>query len=166
MRRWGILFISCLCLVLLVACGEKTTYTRTATAADVTEAVAAALGDASSYTLADQDVYTFYFGEEGAYSLTDDCRIRYHEDTLNVNEFGVFRVAKEEDTGAVVDMVQKYVDGQVSYLKGFVDTYSPQETAKIDHAQVLSRGCYVFYSILSEKDTATAVKALEECITK
>ena len=166
MKRWGSILLIVGLLLALAGCSDKTVYTRTATAAEVTEAVSQALGDAPSYQPADQDVYTFYFGEEKAFSLVDDCRIRYHQDTLNVNEFGVFRVLKQEDTEEVAEMVQKYVDGQISYLKGFVDTYSPQESAKMDYAKVVVKGYYVFYSILSEKDTATALEALERCVTK
>ncbi len=129
------------------------------------EAMIGAIGDAQEeYYTAGDDTYAVYFAENDAYAAVEDCAIIYHSDGTHVDQAGVFRVRAGEDIGAVREMVQTYVNGQLSYLRSFAANYNPAQMAKLDRARVQILGQYVIFTILDAQDEAAALACIRDSI--
>ena len=87
------------------------------------------------------------------------------ESDMNIDEIGVFHVAKSSDVNAVKQFVEEYVVAKKQKMVSLLEAYNPTEISKLDAASVKVCGNYVLYTILSDADTATAQAAFETALT-
>ncbi len=153
-----------LCCILMIGCQSKPVYADDVSAQTVAHAAVDAIGSIDDYMDGTSNYYSYYFENEQAAALVDDCRLMFHKVETNVNELGVFRVANGGDTAAVEQMVQNYLEEQTEYLRSFAKNYSPEDMTKIDNADVKVMGCYVICYILTPEDEVTMLNAVRQVL--
>ena len=79
------------------------------------------------------------------------------------NEFGIFKIRNEKDLQNAIKEVERYI----SFKKSNWDTrYMGEEFEKIENAQVVTRGKYILYTILSASEGKTAKRKFEKMLQK
>ena len=166
--RTALCLLLTLCLLLpLSACG--TNYRNDLTAITLCHAVKNALPAGEGWSEVSKGyISSSDWGEDflDYLDLTSEHLILISaESDMNVDEIGVFHVAKASDVKAVKGFVENYVAAKQQKMKSLLESYNPAELPKLDAADVKVCGNYVLYTILSEADTATAQFAFETALT-
>ncbi|MBQ7338572.1 MAG: DUF4358 domain-containing protein [Clostridia bacterium] len=166
-NRWWMMLILLLAVMMTASACSSGTYRNDVSAQTLTETMIDVLSEEDGqYYTASGDAYAVYFDADEAYDTVQDCCIAYHITSINVDQFGVFRVKNGQSTESVRTMVQKYVDDQVEYLNAFAANYNQDELAKIENARVEVVGQYVCFTILTASDEGVAIDALKAAISK
>ena len=164
MRKIAVVALCLLMCASFFAC--TTSYRTTLSAAEVSATAIEALGASSDYMDGTRDNFDFYFaGNEGA-DLVTDCSLMFHEAETNVNEIGILRVASTKDAAAVEALTRSYLGDRVDDLRSFAANYSQGDMAKLDNADVVVKGTYVIYFILSAEDESVALSAIEKLLAE
>lgn len=146
------------------SCSSAPAYSDGVAVEQLTADALRSVGSVEEYIDGTSNYFAYYFeGKEGAEHISE-CRMMFHEQETNVSELGVFRVDSAKATDAVKALVQSYLAEQQDYLRGFAKNYSPEDMKKIDNAAVVVKGCYVIYYILSPKDEASVMNAIEAAL--
>ena len=88
----------------------------------------------------------------------------YRSDTNNLDEIGIFRLQGKKPNDLAAELQQKYLWETYDKNHTFYDSYMPNETPKLQNAEVRVYGNYVVYAILSEADKATLFRFVEETL--
>ncbi len=95
----------------------------------------------------------------------NDYKICYSSDGNNLNEFGIWHV-KSDQIAPMEATLRTYLAESLLQNRTFYDSYIPEETPKLEHAEVRVIGNYVCYAILDESDRATFFRTIEEELTE
>lgn len=140
-----------LCLT-LSACGGDSGGSQTAGAFDP-DAAAQALLDSGAFTETleevDADVATMLYGVDAA-DITD-CAV-YTSLSAGAEEIAVLVMADETAASAAMDGLEKRVADQ----KAALESYQPDEVAKLDNAILEQRGSSVLLAVCADADAARA----------
>lgn len=171
MKKLCICFIFLGLLTFLTAgCAPTKTYRHDVTSGEVMDTVLASIPDMDGYRPVGEGYVCRSLWGDGYEDLTQktaDYRIMLSQNAdMNINEVGVFRVRDVADVDELAETVETFVEGQRARYAGLLSAYNPTELPKLEEAEVEVCGRYIFYSILSEKDTAKAKKAFETAVTK
>jgi hypothetical protein len=165
--RTALCLLLTLCLLLpLSSCGE--TYRDDLTAITACHAVKNALPAGKGWTQVSQGfINGSDWGEDFLDHLdktSEHCILVSAESDMNIDEIGVFRVAKSSDVKEIEKFVKDYVSAKQIRMKSLLESYNTAELPKLDCAKVTVCGSYVFYTILNAEDTAAAHKAFEDAL--
>ena len=90
-----------------------------------------------------------------------DYRICFSSDGNNLNEFGIWHV-RSDQIAPLEATLRAYLAESLTKNKEFYNSYIPQETAKLEDAEVRVFGNYVCYAILDRRDREIFFQTLEE----
>ena len=160
-----VLALLCLCAALCAGCGEKDPYPSTATAEEIftrvmekaaqcserdgTEYFGNGLiyvSDGSGKELGDGEK-SYYYGtvsEDPDFSCVEQYALWTATDPVST-EFGVFKVARMEDTQTVFDFLKV----RTSTLEQNAKDYNAAEYEKAQNALIAYHGRYVYYLVTS-----------------
>lgn len=156
--------ISALILVIAIACtmlcacgsGDET---RNVPVADISAAVAEALGKTDALTAVDENwirgwmkVETSQFGEQ---------MVMINAYGANVDEYGIFKAGENMSAADIKATVEAYLQLR---MDSWMDEYMPEEKPKLEDAEIKVVGDYVMYCILSESDASAAFAKFEESL--
>ena len=108
------------------------------------------------------------FATDNLRTVTDMCSeftFYYNPSSGNLDRFGVFHVADTANVENARKAIENYSKGEVTALKEIADRYTPEESAKLDHANVLVCGKYILFSVFSSKDSTAATTAFYDRTT-
>ena len=91
----------------------------------------------------------------------EDCKIYYSSNGNNLNEFGIWHV-RTDQIAPMEATLRAYLAESLLKNRNFYDSYIPEETPKLENAEVRVYGNYVCYAILNERDRATFFHTIEE----
>ncbi len=137
---------------LLCACGGSSA--KNVPAAQISEAVNAAIGKADSLTNPPDSFITGYMKTEP--SKFGDYVVCINAYGANIDEYGIFKAGADMDAAAVKKTVEDYL---ALRLASWMEEYMPEEKPKLTNAEVRTEGDYVMYCILSDDDKAAAFQA-------
>lgn len=91
----------------------------------------------------------------------EDYKIYYSSDGNNLNEFGIWHV-RNDQIAPMEATLRTYLAESLLKNRNFYDSYIPQETPKLENAEVRVFGNYVCYAILDQNDRAIFFQTIEE----
>ena len=92
---------------------------------------------------------------------TSDYRICFSADGSNLNEFGIWHVT-DEQIAPLEATLHTYLTEALVRNREFYDSYIPEETPKLEQAEVRVFGNYVCYAILNSADRKLFFQTIEE----
>ncbi len=101
------------------------------------------------------------FATDNLRTVTDMCSefaFYYNPSASNLDRFGIFHIASEKEVENAKQAILEYSQTEVTALREIADRYTPEESEKLDHANILVCGKYILFSIFSSEDS-TAVTA-------
>ena len=90
-----------------------------------------------------------------------DYRIYYSADGSNLNEFGIWHV-REDQIAPLEATLHTYLAESLLRNREFYNSYIPEETPKLERAEVRVFGNYVCYAILNSADRKLFFQTIEE----
>lgn len=93
-----------------------------------------------------------------------DYRICFSSNGNNLNEFGIWHV-KSDEIAPLEATLRTYLADSLLKNKAFYDSYIPEETPKLEDAEVRVFGNYVCYAILDQHDRDIFFRTIEEELT-
>lgn len=131
-----------------IACQSAGDYNGDTAADTLTATALSALPEDTSYVAAEDFYLDAYFKRP---DFVTEQSIWYAENGSNLNEIGIFHVT-DGDAKAMETLIRGYLSESLKQNQAFYDSYIPQETNKLRHAEVHTFGSYVAYAILNETD--------------
>jgi len=147
--------LGALCMAMLCACGEAEV--KDPGFDKVVESIDTALDHGGDMIAVDED-YIVGSLRMSTEDYTSFC-VKINAYGANVDEYGVFQGADASHSEALKKAVEEYLQLRVD---SWMDAYMPEEKPKVTSAEVVTRGNYVCYAILSEADRATVFEAFEK----
>ncbi len=99
-------------------------------------------------------------------NLTKDRCILIQTNSIAIDEVGIY-LARDD---AAIDVIQErlavYLTESAAARRTQLDASLPGESSKLDQAQILRRGRYVLYLILSKADRRIAAENLEKILSR
>ena len=154
-RMVSAILLGAMCLVLLSACGG--TQVKDPGFDKVVANIDAAFEKSASMIAVDEDYIAGSLRMESD-DYTDFC-VKINAYGANVDEYGVFRGKDEAQCKELQAAAEAYLQLRID---SWMDAYMPEEKPKVTSAEVVTKGNYVCYTILSEADRATVEKAFED----
>lgn len=90
-----------------------------------------------------------------------DYEICFSSDGSNINEFGIWHVGQDQ-IAATEAAIRTYLSESLRKNKDFYNSYIPEETVKLEKAEVRVFGNYVCYAILDERDKNIFFSTMQE----
>lgn len=145
-------------LLTLAACGKNGQLRSDVTVADLSAAVEPLIVNASHLDTADVDYLRFNLdGTAGA----AERLVRLSISGTSLDEYGIFRAASPEDTGALADACKAYLQKRND---AWMHTYMVEEYPKLRDAEVKVIGQYVVYLILTEAEKEAVTAKITETL--
>ena len=94
-----------------------------------------------------------------------DFEICFSSDGNNLNEFGIWHV-RSDQIAPLEATLRTYLAESLLRNRNFYDSYIPQETPKLENAEVRVFGNYVCYAILNAQDREIFFRTVEEELTE
>ncbi len=98
-------------------------------------------------------------------TYVEEHHVVFSKEGNDLNEMGFFRV-KEGYTGEMKNVLKEYLEESLAAYRDWYNSYIPEETPKLENAEIKVYGNYVVYAILSEADKEAAFAAVEDVLTK
>jgi len=148
-----------LMLSLFAGCGKTAEVKNDVAVTDVSAAVASVLSDDALVSV-DADYIAGSMKMDVA--DYDSYDVKINSKGVNIDEFGIF---KAKDAAQLVT-VTKAVNDYIQMRKDtWMVEYMPEERPKLDSSEIMIRGNYVMYAILSDEDKHAAFDAFEKALT-
>ena len=150
----ALILIAATLFTLLVSCGDGRE--KDVPAADIADAVCKAIGKTDMVDPGESYVkgYMKHTAEE-----LGDYTIRKTVVGTAIDEIGVFRADK-----MTAAQLKSMIEGYLQMLQDAWMNYQPEEKPKLDGARITVEGSYVLFTILSDADSDTAVKAFKAAL--
>lgn len=159
----AVLFVMCLA-TLLCACSEKKEIKDDVKATDLSKTAKEAIPIKDGYaSITDADYLEFNF--EGLPTAKEYDIFITTNPTANINEVGIFHFANADEAAKAESIVAQYIKTKSDAWKSAAN-YTPEENPKMESATYKVIGNYVVYTILTEKDSASVMSAVENALTK
>ena len=94
-----------------------------------------------------------------------DYEICFSADGSNLNEFGIWHVSSDQ-IAPIETTLRAYLAESLSRNREFYNSYIPEETPKLEKAEVRVFGNYVCYAILNEQDKRTFFGTIQDELTE
>ncbi len=157
-RRFLSLFLVILTFFSMTSCKKATSvYLDTLPAAELAEEARDELEE-TDFRVAPSDWLADYVSLPDGIS---DYEICFSSDGSNLDEFGVWHV-KGEQVAAIEAALRTYLSESLRKNREFYNSYIPEETPKLEKAEVRSFGNYVCYAILDERDKKIFFGTIQE----
>lgn len=153
-----ILVIAIACAV-LCACGSSGTETKNVPVADISAAVAEAIGKTDALTAVDENWIRGWMKVEA--SQFGEQMVMINAYGANVDEYGIFKAGENMSAADIKATVEAYLQLR---MDSWMDEYMPEEKPKLEDAEIKVIGDYVMYCILSESDAEAAFAKFEESL--
>ena len=114
--------------------------------------------EATDFRIAPSDWLTDYVTLPDGVS---DYEICFSSDGSNISEFGIWHV-RQDQIAATEAALRTYLSESLRKNRDFYNSYIPEETVKLEKAEVKVFGNYVCYAILNEGDKRTFFSTLQE----
>lgn len=142
----------------LTSCKKPTkTYTNDLSASELSDRVIDRL-DSTEFRTAGGDWLEDYVTLPEGLS---DYRICFSADGSNLNEFGIWHVS-EDQIAPLETALRTYLTESLHRNREFYNSYIPEETTKLERAEVRVLGNYVCYAILDQSNRESFFHTLEE----
>ena len=99
-------------------------------------------------------------------SLTEDCWLLIQSNRIAIDEVGVYLARDNAAGDKIQERLEGYLADSAQKRREGLDASLPGESEKIDQAQILRRGRYVVYLILSKADRRIATENLEKILAR
>ncbi len=163
MKRLLILSITLFATASLLACSNKKEYLDSIPCADILNEVEKQLPIELGYESYDTDHVKYNFER---YDLDDDHALRYSVRSDNIDEFGIFHAPDEKAKAELLAVTESYIEEMKKSKRTFIESYAPNETPKLDSAEVRDYGNYVAYAVLSEDNCELFFETVERLLEK
>ena len=90
-----------------------------------------------------------------------DYEICFSSDGSNINEFGIWHV-RQDQVAVTEAALRTYLSESLRKNREFYNSYIPEETVKLEKAEVKVFGNYVCYAILNEHDKNIFFSTIQE----
>lgn len=160
--KWLPVLLCAVLLLSLFSCGGKPEYRDDLKVSQLAAVVVAAVENGKDLVQDNE------FATDNLRTVTDMCSeftFYYNPSSGNLDRFGVFHVADTANVENARKVIENYSKGEVTALKEIADRYTPEESAKLDHANVLVCGKYILFSVFSSKDSTAATTAFYDRTT-
>ncbi len=154
---------SLLLLAVCVLCACAADYADGIDCAELGRSMSDGLENGEEYAEFEPAHREYYFKNTEYY---DDCSLLYSRDTRDIGEIGVFHSPDEDSAKAMEEECRKYLDDLRTGTRAFIESYAPDELAKLDAAKVRRFGSYVVYTVLPSNEANSLFKALEKTLKK
>ena len=157
MRRFEALFLVILSLFSTTSCKKASPiYQDALPAAELAEEARDEL-DLTDFRTASNDWLADYATLPEGLS---DYEICFSSDGSNLDEFGIYHVS-EGQIAATEAALRTYLSESLRKNREFYDSYIPEQTQKLEKAEVRVFGNYVCYAILDEQDKSIFFGAIQ-----
>ncbi len=145
--------------ILLILCLTGCSGTKDVPVPELIETVGKATDPGNETASANVDYITDLMGFD--LSLCVDYQIRIPGSSVNMDEYGIFKTATEEDASTLQKQVDEYLELR---NRQWMPEYLPQEYPKIKNAESERIGCYVMYAILGDGFREAAFNAFRSAL--
>lgn len=128
----------------LAACNTDTPKEVTMNAAEIYAEVYAVSGYGTMTAVPDRDLTDIYAIDPD--KVADRAWYMSDNPSLNADEVAIFKAVDEEYAAELVTIFNQRIEDQ----KLVAMSYSPAEFSKLDNAQVVQSGCWVYYAVGTE----------------
>ena len=90
-----------------------------------------------------------------------DYEICFSSDGSNINEFGIWHV-RQDQIAVTEAALRTYLSESLRKNREFYNSYIPEETIKLEKAEVKVFGNYICYAILNERDKNIFFSTIQE----
>ena len=153
----------CLALVsflfLFSSCSAE--YCDNVSSAKIASAISENIENSEFSEYPDVHYYLIFGDDERNY---DDATIIYSDDINDISEFGIFHSKDKKAAQEVFKDVCEYIDDFKETQRGFIMSYAPGETKKLDGAWVKMYGNYVIYGICSTEERSLSENSIKNLI--
>lgn len=139
---------------------SDTEYSVDNTPTELAAAVNAALSISTDLASPDPAITMATFDSVSSYF--DSFSVLTNASGMTQDEYGIFKVNSDGNVDTVQAAVKDYLADRLAMFTG---DYTPEEKPKLENACVKTFGRFVVYCILSEEDTQTVMKTVEETLT-
>jgi len=161
-QRFFVTFLAFLTVFSFTSCKKATTvYLDTLPAAELAEEAREEL-ETTDFRTAQEDWLADYV------TLPDvitDYEICFSADGSNLNEFGIWHV-RSDQIAPMEATLRTYLAESLTRNREFYNSYIPEETPKLEKAEIRVFGNYVCYAILNEQDKNTFFGTIQEELTE
>lgn len=145
-------------LGLMTACGGAS-YRDDVPVSQLETAIEAAIGGGDTMIQA-TDTYMTTSMKLEASSYEEAC-VKMDSQGVNIDEYGVFKAADEGSAKELKTLLDAYLQFR---LDSWAPEYMPDQLPKLQNAEVIVKGSYVMYTILSEEARTAAEEAVENAL--
>ena len=148
-KQYFLLYVIVLSVILTLAACKKAdkTYSDALSASQLAEEAMEELDDTDFQTAQNNWLNDYVTLPEGL----SDYRVCFSADGSNLNEFGIWHV-RDDQIAPLEASLRMYLAESLLKNREFYDSYIPEETPKLERAEVRVFGNYVCYAILDQKD--------------
>jgi hypothetical protein len=157
-RTISLLLAALLLAAMLGACGSETLEPELG---DVVGRIDDALGGADSMMAVNEDYVKGSMRMDVA--SYEGYTVKINAYGANVDEYGVFRAADENQAKEIKMAVEEYLQMRVDT---WMEAYMPEEKPKVTSSEIVTEGNYVCYAILSEEQKADVFDAFRASFEK
>ena len=157
MKKFFIVILSALLCLSLVSCSKK--YVSDVETTVISETLQLGIATDGGYTPPSDKFMTLNIGIPDYY--IEEFEIITANDTANQNQIGIFKATSTKNAKKVANYCESYLNNRIANFDHDID---PDESDKINNAQVNVFGLYVIYTILSPEDTEYALIIIENLI--
>lgn len=158
------IFIPILALTLLIACTRTPVYRDDLSAGTVASEIAKSLPDSAGLIRYTEEDIEFYL--EIPAELSEDRCVMMQQSSVAIDEIGVFHAVDEESAVRIEELLEEYIDRSEETKGDWLLNTLPEELRKLEDAEILHRGRYVIYLILSKADRRIAVENIEKILSE
>lgn len=99
-------------------------------------------------------------------TLAKDRTVLIQSDSVAIDEVGIYLAGDERSADQIEAILGAYLESMAAARRDWLDQTIPGESQKLDQAQILRRGRYVVYLILSKADRRIATENLEKILAR
>jgi len=163
MKKLSITTAACLLSLSAALCSCAARYADGISCAELGESMLNSIEEVEEYTEFEDTHKEYYFNNTEHY---DDCSLLYSKDVRDIGEIGIFHAPDENSARAMEEACLKYLDELKTGTRAFIESYAPEELAKLDAAKVRRFGCYVVYTVLPSNEANSLFKTIEKTLKK
>lgn len=161
-RIFCVLFILTYLISAISSCKKQENYTDETSTSTLSARVQTALTESDVSVFAEDSYLDAYFTRP---DFVTEQTILYSENGNNLNEIGIFHTT-DGNAKKLEKLLNRYLSASLAQNQAYYNSYIPEETPKLQHAEVRSFGNYVTYAILNEHDRNVFFATIEKELKK
>jgi hypothetical protein len=161
-RIFCVLFILTYLISAISSCKKQENYTDEISTSTLSARVQTALTESNVSVFAEDSYLDAYFTRP---DFVTEQTILYSGNGNNLNEIGIFHTT-DGNAKKLEKLLNRYLSASLAQNQAYYNSYIPEETPKLQHAEVRSFGNYVTYAILNEHDRNVFFATIEKELKK